>query len=109
MEGPRGSIPVRPPHPGVILLAEMNQAGLAARDLADALRVPSSRISQILSGERGISADTASRLERFFGAPAKCWLEDQNEYDLWCVNKTEIERDVNPLAARKPAAAHPKL
>jgi addiction module HigA family antidote len=102
------AIPERPPHPGVILHAEMLQAGLGARDLADALKVPTSRISQILSGERSISADTASRLERFFGAPAKCWLEDQNEYDLWCVNKTEIERDVNPLAGRRPAAVSPK-
>ena len=59
------AIPERPPHPGVILHAEMLQAGLGARDLADALKVPTSRISQILSGERSISADTASRLERF--------------------------------------------
>jgi addiction module HigA family antidote len=81
----------------VILQAEMKQAVLGARDLADALKVPASRISQILGGERSISADTAARLERFFGAPAKCWLEDQNEYDLWHVNRTEIERDVKPL------------
>ena len=80
----------------------MTKGGLGARDLADALKVPASRISQILSGERGISADTASRLERFFGAPAKCWLEDQNDYDLWHVNREEIDRNVNPM--RKPDA-----
>jgi addiction module HigA family antidote len=91
----------------VILQAEMTQAGLGARDLADALKVPASRISQILGGERSISADTAARLERFFGAPAKCWLEDQNEYDLWHVNREEIERDVNPMAARSSRVPEP--
>jgi antitoxin HigA-1 len=104
----RGLESAHPPHPGLILHAEMTQAGLGTRDLADALKVPASRISQILNGERGISADTASRLERFFGAPAKSWLEDQNEYDLWCVNKADIERDVHPLPpeARRPGAIH---
>jgi addiction module HigA family antidote len=102
--GKKATIAPNPPHPGVILQEEMTQAGLGARDLADALKVPASRITQILSGERSISADTASRLERFFGAPAKCWLEDQNEYDLWHVNRSEIERDVNPMPHRQPKA-----
>ncbi len=62
--------------------------GLSARALGVALKVPPNRISDILRGRRGISADTALRLARHFGVSPEFWLNLQNRYDL------ETARDV---------------
>jgi len=62
-------------HPGEILLEEfLKPMDLTQNALALALRVPSNRINQIVSGERGISPGTALRLARFFGTTPKFWV-----------------------------------
>jgi len=55
---------------------------MSAAELARKLNVPSNRISQILKGERDISADTAMRLGHFFGTSARFWMNLQSLYDL---------------------------
>ena len=91
-----------PIHPGEILLDELNEIGLSANTFAKALGVPTNRITMILKGQRGISADTALRLSRYFGTSPKFWMNLQQSYDLKIAkqkNGPEIERAVRPRAA----------
>ena len=71
-----------PVHPGRILKRELQARDLSANRLALAIRVPSGRITDILNRKRGISAETALRLARFFGASAAFWMNLQARYDL---------------------------
>lgn len=71
-----------PVHPGEILAEDLADAGISQSSLARALGVPRSRISEIVRGERDISADTALRLARFFGTSERYWLNLQAHYDL---------------------------
>jgi len=77
----RGKI-MKPIHPGRILKREMMARELSANKLALSLRVPSGRITQILNGKRGISAETALRLSRYFGNSARFWMNLQIRYEL---------------------------
>ena len=78
---------MKPIHPGRILKREMAARGLSANKLSLALRVPSGRITQILNGKRGISAETALRLAKYFGNSAQFWINLQSRYDLATVEK----------------------
>jgi len=78
---------MKPIHPGRILKREMTARDLSANKLALALRVPSGRITQILNGKRGISAETALRLARYFGNNAQFWINLQSRYDLAVVEQ----------------------
>jgi addiction module HigA family antidote len=78
---------MKPIHPGRILKREMLVRDLSANKLALALRVPSGRITQILNGKRGISAETALRLSRYFGNSAQFWINLQSKYDLAIVEQ----------------------
>jgi antitoxin HigA-1 len=70
-------------HPGEMLREEfMKPLGLSANGLAMALRVPVTRISEILRERRGITADTALRLARYFNMSPQFWLGLQMDYDL---------------------------
>lgn len=70
-------------HPGEMLLEEfMVPFGLSARELARALDVPHNRISELVAGRRSMTADTALRLERYFGMEARFWLNLQTAHDL---------------------------
>jgi len=73
---------MKPIQPGRILKREMSARDLSANKLALALRVPSGRITQILNAKRGISAETALRLARYFGNSAQFWINLQSRYDL---------------------------
>ena len=80
-----------PVHPGEVLRAEfLVEIGLTAYALAKALRVPPNRITAILNGERGITAETALRLSRFFGTTDCFWMHLQCNYDL-AIAKQEAE------------------
>ena len=74
-------------HPGRILKREMKARNLSGNKLALALRVPSGRITQILNGKRGISAETALRLGRYFNNSAQFWMNLQSKYDLVAVEQ----------------------
>ena len=77
-----------PIHPGEVLLAEfLEPLGVTQHRLAVSIDVPPRRINEIVHGKRGISADTALRLARFFGTSERFWLNLQSRFDL------EIQRD----------------
>lgn len=92
-----------PIHPGEILQEEvLEPMKLSANALARELRVPVTRISEILHGRRGITADTALRLARFLGTTPQFWLSLQTAYDLKVAEQelsTRIEREVHPRVA----------
>ena len=72
-----------PIHPGRVLKRDfMVPFALSATRLAHFLQVPVNRISDIVRGRRGISADTALRLARYFDVPAQDWMDLQSHYDL---------------------------
>lgn len=73
---------MRAVHPGRILKREIDARNLSANKLALALRVPSGRITQILNGNRGISAESALRLAQYFGNSAQFWMNLQTQYEL---------------------------
>ena len=93
---------IAPVHPGEILKEEfMVPLGLSANGLARAVRVPPNRISAIVNGERGLTADTALRLSRAFGTTAEFWLNLQKQYELDCARDraTDLTR-IEPIRAR---------
>jgi len=77
----------RPVHPGEVLREELKERALSANQLALSLRVPSGRITQILNGKRGVTAETALRLGRYFGTGARFWMDIQTQYDLACAER----------------------
>lgn len=97
---------IAPLHPGEMLREEfMKPLGLSANALAMALRVPVTRISEIVRERRGITADTALRLGRYFNMSAAFWMRLQMDFDLDSAADTamrEIHLDVQPRAARMP-------
>jgi len=89
-------------HPGRLLKRELAARGLSANRLALDLGVPSGRITDILNGRRGVTADTAIRLGRYFGNRAQFWLDLQSQYDIARVEDErgeEIARRVRPADA----------
>jgi antitoxin HigA-1 len=85
-----------PIHPGRILLEDLNHENVSINCLARAIRVPANRISLIVNEKRSITADTALRRARFFGTSAEYWLSIQNRYDLACLDRERIQREVLP-------------
>lgn len=87
-----------PPHPGEVLLEDfLLPMGMSQYRLAKGIGVPPRRVNEIVHGKRGISADTALRLSRFFGTSAELWLNLQMRYDLETLRDREghkIEREV---------------
>src|ERR1700693_5001855 len=87
-------------HPGEILSEEfLKPLGLSMNQLALALRVPANRINAIVAGERGITADTALRLGRYFGTSPQFWINMQARYDLESAKDElaeRVEREVRP-------------
>ncbi len=69
-------------HPGEILSDELTEIGVTASELARAIGVPINRVTQILRGQRGITADTALRLGQWFGSGPEIWMDLQKDYEL---------------------------
>jgi addiction module HigA family antidote len=89
-------------HPGRLLKRELAARGLSANRLALDLGVPSGRITDILNGRRGITADTAVRLGCYFGNRPQFWLDLQSQYEIALVERdrgTEIAQRVRPADA----------
>ena len=74
---------IEPIHPGEILMEDFIEGfGITQNKLAVAIGVPPRRINEIVHGKRGISADTAVRLARYFGTSAEFWMNLQSHYEL---------------------------
>ncbi len=90
-----------PIHPGEILADELEALGMSALALAKALHVPANRISQIIAGKRGMTADTALRLSQLLGTTPGFWLNLQKAYELRLAEQEsgeEIRRSIAPLS-----------
>ena len=94
---------MRPVHPGEMLREDyLKPLAMSANALAKALNVPVSRINDIVLERRGVTADTALRLERYFGGDAQGWINMQATYDLKIAEKEaakKIAREIEPLTA----------
>jgi antitoxin HigA-1 len=92
---------LEPIHPGEILEEDfMRPLRLSANALAKRIDVPVTRISEMVRGRRGVTADTALRLARFFGTSPELWLGLQVEYDLRVARREigdSVESQIVPL------------
>ena len=91
------------PHPGETIREDyLKPLGMSVNRLAIELRVPATRMAEIVHGRRGITADTALRLARYFNSTPKFWLNLQTSYDLATTagsRAEEIARSVHPREA----------
>lgn len=94
---------MRPIHPGEVLREDyLAPLAMSANALATALKVPAPRINEVVRERRGVSADTALRLARYFGGDAQSWLNLQAAYELRVAEIAagkKIEREV-PVMSR---------
>ena len=97
-----------PIHPGEVLIEDfIKPLGLSQYRVAKDIGVPTLRITQIVHGQRSITADSALRLARYFGTSAGVWLRLQARYDLEVAEAKiakRINREVKVLHAVEPAA-----
>lgn len=92
-------------HPGEVLREEFLQPlGMSAYQLAKRIGVEQTRISEILHGKRGISADTALRLARFFGTSAQMWMNLQTRYELEAAEEA-LGETLTRIQPREPVTA----
>ena len=93
----------QPVHPGKVLKLDLLvPIGMSINRLAKELHVPANRLSQIVQGKRGITADTSLRLARYFGFTPEYWLNMQAYYDLEITRRKStrnIEREIKPREA----------
>jgi addiction module HigA family antidote len=94
---------MRPVHPGEVLREDfLKPLGMSANALAKALHVSAPRINDVVLKRRGISADTAMRLARYFGGDARSWMNLQTAYDLRVAqisHAKRIAREISPAIA----------
>jgi len=89
-----------PIHPGEHLAEELRELGFSAAELARQIAVPINRITGIINGQRGVTADTALRLGHWFGTSPQFWMNLQQMYEL-----RVAERDVGAQIATLPRRA----
>lgn len=94
---------MRPVHPGEVLREDyLKPLGMSANALARALKVPASRINDIVLERRGITVDTALRLIRYFGGDVQTWMNLQTAYEIKVAEQAlaqKIAAEVQPMAA----------
>ena len=95
---------MRPVHPGEILRDELDALDMSAKAFAEALDVPGKRITAILKGQRGVTADTALRLSRYLGTTPQVWLNLQKAFELR-VAELESGKDIAKRVKPRKAAA----
>ncbi len=86
-------------HPGVHIASELEELNMSAAQLAKDLGIPANRLTEIIRGRRGITADTALRLARWLGTTPDLWMNLQKNYELrLAINEhgEEIARTVRP-------------
>ena len=89
-----------PIHPGEHLAEELRELGFSAAELARQIAVPINRITGIINGQRGVTADTALRLAHWFGTSPQFWMNLQQMYEL-----RVAEREVGAQIATLPRRA----
>jgi addiction module HigA family antidote len=99
----------RPPiHPGEILADELKEIGISPTALSRALDVPTNRITQIINGQRAITAETALRLGQWFGTSPEFWLNLQKQYELRLAEQEygrKIRETISPRVVHHPLAS----
>jgi addiction module HigA family antidote len=93
-------------HPGEHIADEIEAQSLSASELARALHIPTNRLTEIIRGRRGVSADTALRLAQWLGTSPEYWMNLQRNYELRLAEQAhgeEIRSTIIPLP--KPASA----
>ncbi len=92
---------IKTPHPGETINEDyLVPRGMSVNQLAKALGVGAARLNEIVRGERGITADTALRLARYFRTSTEFWLNLQSLYDLRVAKRKaggKIDRQIEPL------------
>ena len=103
----------RPVHPGEMLREEfMRPLDISINRLALELHVPVTRVSEIVNERRGITADTALRLARYFGMSADFWMNIQKDYELTLTRQKSlktIEKQVRRRAGLRPDSREPPV
>lgn len=94
---------MRPVHPGEILRDELAALEMSAKAFAAALDVPGNRITAILNGRRGVTADTALRLSRYLGTTAEFWLNLQKTFELRTAEIRTGKRIAKSITPRRAA------
>ena len=93
---------LRPIHPGEVLREDyLKPLGISANALAQALKVPASRVNDIVLERRGVTVDTAMRLVRYFGGDVQTWMNLQNAFEVKVAQKNltiKIQEEVMPMA-----------
>src|ERR1700731_1966673 len=92
-------MPRIPIHPGEHLAEELREVGITAAELSRQIDVPVNRITGIIHGQRGITADTALRLGHWFGTTPQFWMNLQQLYELR-VAESEIGAKIAALPRR---------
>lgn len=94
---------LRPVHPGEVLREDyLKPLGMSANALSQALKVPASRVNDIVLERRGVTVDTAMRLVRYFGGDVRSWMNLQTAYEVKVAQKAlgrKIEKEVLPMGA----------
>ena len=85
---------MRPVHPSEVLREELEALGVSANALSKALDVPMKRVTMILDGQRGVTADIALRLARYFGTTPQLWLNLQKTWELRCA-EIDVGREIS--------------
>jgi len=93
-------MPRTPIHPGEHLAEELRESGITAAELSRQIDVPVNRITGIIHGQRGITADTALRLGHWFGTTPQFWMNLQQLYELRLA-ETEIGAKIAALPRRR--------
>jgi antitoxin HigA-1 len=88
-----------PLHPGLILREDLEDASVSIQEVARRMGVPANRLSRIIRGERGITADTALRLSALWGTSARYWMNLQSLYELDLAQQQQpaLTRGIRPL------------
>jgi len=96
---------IPPPHPGETILEDiLKPLKMSVNQLAKHLGITATRLNEIVRGRRGITADTALRLARYFGTSAEFWLGLQLEYDLRTAQQKAGAQIARQVKARDKAA-----
>ncbi|TFH33408.1 MAG: addiction module antidote protein, HigA family [Deltaproteobacteria bacterium] len=94
-----------PTHPGEILLEEfLKPIGLSQTELAEKMGVSYPRVNELIHGKRGVTPDTALRLEKLFGMEAQFWLNLQLAWDLYHATHSPAAKNIRKIKCLIPGA-----